>query len=358
MSDIYTKLFTNYDDLNLMKPETRNYTLDMARGLAVIFMVFVHVLMIYSTVDVHYSTFGYIVQFLGGPPAAPVFMFTMGIFFVFSRQSSDLRKNLKRGVKLILISIIFSFVRTDILMLLDGNITSFDIFNPEQFILFWEVDILQFAGWAYLFMSLIRHYIKKPIWWLSIAIAIMMISPILWGIQSDYSMVNWFLNYFWGYTDLVYFPVFGWLYFPLLGMVIGSLIQSSDDQELFYKKLWMPGLLFFIIGGIITLTNMDFHINDYYHSGQGAMIWMAGFIFLWIWILSYIIRKFETNGLVKLICYWGKKTTTIYIIHWLLISWGIIFLGYEQYNQSFTLVLMVFFLTVTHVLSKRITIKI
>ncbi|OPL09890.1 MAG: hypothetical protein AVO34_12720 [Firmicutes bacterium ML8_F2] len=45
---------------------------DLARGMAVIFMIAVHVLMVYANNTVKESPFGVVVEFLGGPPAAPV----------------------------------------------------------------------------------------------------------------------------------------------------------------------------------------------------------------------------------------------------------------------------------------------
>ena len=49
----------------------RQIELDIARGLAVIFMVFVHVQMVFSKSSLSNSVFGGIVDFFGGVPAAP-----------------------------------------------------------------------------------------------------------------------------------------------------------------------------------------------------------------------------------------------------------------------------------------------
>ena len=59
----------------------RVYAINLARGLAVFYMVLVHVLITYATPTVTGSVFGTIVGFLGGPPAAPVFMALMGTSF-------------------------------------------------------------------------------------------------------------------------------------------------------------------------------------------------------------------------------------------------------------------------------------
>lgn len=42
--------------------------------MAVIFMVFVHVLMTYGSMDLQNTNYAYVIDFFGGPPAVPVFM--------------------------------------------------------------------------------------------------------------------------------------------------------------------------------------------------------------------------------------------------------------------------------------------
>lgn len=54
---------------------------DLARGLAVLFMILVHTLEVYAHPAVANSPFGETIKFFGGPPAAPVFMMLMGLFF-------------------------------------------------------------------------------------------------------------------------------------------------------------------------------------------------------------------------------------------------------------------------------------
>ena len=51
---------------------------DLARGLAVLFMILVHVLWHWGAPDTWTSPIGQVISFLGGPTAAPVFMFLMG----------------------------------------------------------------------------------------------------------------------------------------------------------------------------------------------------------------------------------------------------------------------------------------
>ena len=61
---------------------------DLAAGLAVFFMILVHVLWHWGAPDTWTSPIGQVISFLGGPTAAPVFMFLMGASLAFSSRTS------------------------------------------------------------------------------------------------------------------------------------------------------------------------------------------------------------------------------------------------------------------------------
>jgi uncharacterized membrane protein len=74
--------------MNVTTQENRLMSIDLARGLAVFFMIAVHTLDVFACQEVKNSVLGQIIEFLGGPPAAPVFMTLMGFSFIFSRKSA------------------------------------------------------------------------------------------------------------------------------------------------------------------------------------------------------------------------------------------------------------------------------
>lgn len=57
----------------------RQRELDVAKGLAIIFMLLVHVYEVYGR-EVEGTGFSKVVEFLGSPPAAPVFMCRNSLF--------------------------------------------------------------------------------------------------------------------------------------------------------------------------------------------------------------------------------------------------------------------------------------
>jgi len=82
---------------------------DLARGLAIVFMIAVHMLEVYADKYVQNSIFGGIIEFLGGPPAAPVFMMLMGLSFMYSRKK-DLKTSIIRGVKIFLLGYLLNIL--------------------------------------------------------------------------------------------------------------------------------------------------------------------------------------------------------------------------------------------------------
>ena len=67
--------------------------LELAKGFAIIFMIFVHVFEEgrESIVQNDSTTIflGQQIEFLGGAPAAPLFMFCMGVGFAYSKAKSS-----------------------------------------------------------------------------------------------------------------------------------------------------------------------------------------------------------------------------------------------------------------------------
>ncbi len=150
--------------------EGRQKELDLARGLAVFFMVAIHVLQIFATVPVEHSTVGELISFLGGPPGAPVFMFLMGVGIVYSRRSTP-NHLWKRGVILLGLGYLLNLLRDTL-----PNGLAYVFQMQDSFSSGWSreivsVDILPFAGLAFLFFAFVKKIHGRP-WLLVIFLVI------------------------------------------------------------------------------------------------------------------------------------------------------------------------------------------
>ena len=146
--------------MNVTTQTNRLLSIDLARGMAVFFMIAIHTLEVFANPEVKNSIFGQIIEFLGGPPAAPVFMTLMGFSFIYSRKS-ELKPKLLRGFKIFLTGYILNIIRGVIPFTLSTYLNmdiakTFQIEPLNAYTIFTIVDILQFAGIALMIMAIIQ----------------------------------------------------------------------------------------------------------------------------------------------------------------------------------------------------------
>lgn len=126
----------------------RQADLDMAKALSIIFMVSVHCMLLamyfkssFSPIYLHGLN-----DFLGGPMCAPLFMFCMGVGFVYSRHvQSDMM--IRRGVSLFLLGFIVNVGEFIMVYFLSGfMLDDWALFPIYGGLVLFTVDILAFAG--------------------------------------------------------------------------------------------------------------------------------------------------------------------------------------------------------------------
>ncbi len=329
---------------NNINRQVRIRSLDLARGLAVFFMILVHVLESYGNEGAYDTAFGLIVEFLGGAPAAPVFMFLMGFFLVYP-SDKGLKVNVIRGLKIMALGYVLSFLRYTLPEAL--GIThyggGFDFFS-----FVWEVDILQFAGIALIILAVIRQFIPWPRTWILLAILITVSSPLLWGVESGIPAVDWLLDLMWGSYEEVWFPVFPWLAFPLLGMAFSNFIENKSGRLTADRRVPAAGAGVLVIGIMITYMDPAYNIGDYYRSGPGAVIWMSGFVVIWLFLCELAVRKIPENAVFRILRYWSKNVTVVYFVQWMIIGWGVAIFPYMEESLTVTVALMAAAVLLTH----------
>jgi uncharacterized membrane protein len=320
-------------------------TFDLARGLAILFMMLVHVLDFYGQRDIRTSFFGEVITFLGSPPAAPVFMFIMGLFIAFSSRL-DIATGLKRAAWLFVIGYILNLVRGSLPLwlslkmgLVDYAVLEAGGISPLSELLI--VDILQFAGLAFAICVLFKHYLSHPKYWLATGVMVILISPALWDISSGWLVFDEILKLLWGNKGQgAMFPLFPWLAYPLFGMAFGYWFKQAKCHDRFFRQTAWLGLILLIIGTVLTLTNVDFHYAYFLRSGPGATIWITGFVLVWLWLCRLVIDKMAANRGFNLLFFWSKNVTAIYILQWIIIGWGLMLVGVQQLNFIETLLAM------------------
>lgn len=352
--------------MNISTQNNRLLSIDLARGLAVFFMIAVHTLEVFANQEVKNSLFGQIIEFLGGPPAAPVFMTLMGFSFIYSRKS-ELKPKLFRGFKIFLSGYILNIIRGVIPFNLATYFKmdiakTFPIEKLNEYNILTIVDILQFAGIALMIMAIIQELKINKFIILIFALLISMVSPFLWGIQLNIPIIDFVLDLFWGDQHIgfsfvdnkIAFPVFPWLTFPLLGMFLGETMKNSIDQNRTFRHFGIGGFIVLVIGTVISSFNIDYHFNDYYHSRQGAMLFMCGFVVFWIYLSQLAIEKIPTNKLFSILFNWSNGVTNIYFVQWIIIIWSIAFMGINNSSYLTVILLILTFVIISHFANKLI----
>ncbi len=297
--------------------------LDVLRGLAVVFMVMVHVMNVFADFDGPGETSRVLIDFLGGPPAAPVFMVIMG--FLFARKDfMDLSGNIKRGVQLLFIGYLLNFFRGVVPVFIGKEIMQLpaDHFSPMYTYeyLFLTVDILIFAGLAFICMSLIFRFSRKLWMWELIACAIAFFSSFLWGRGEEIPVLGRIIEPLWGNNqDLVTFPLFPWLFFPLQGMVIGKLRDGFSKH--YYLFLLSAGCAAITVAIIPLVKDFDRFFNDYGQMKAAGLFAIGGFVLLWGLFIGFLDKFFPARLKTRAISFLGKYLTSFYVIHWMIIGW-------------------------------------
>ena len=346
--------------MNVITQNNRLLSIDLARGLAVFFMIAVHTLEVFASQEVKNSVFGQIIEFLGGPPAAPVFMTLMGFSFIYSRKS-ELKPRLLRGFKIFLSGYILNILRGVIPFTLSTQLEmdiakTFPLEKLNAYTILTTVDILQFAGVALIIMALIQEFKINKYVILFSAFLISMLSPFLCGFNINIPVIDQIFELFWGDQPIgfsfidnkIAFPIFPWLSFPLLGMFLGDTIKNTNNQNRTFKHFGIGGIVVLLIGIAISYNNIEYHFNDYYHSRQGAMLFMCGFVVFWIYITKIAIDKLPMNKLFELLFKWSNGVTNIYFIQWIIIIWSIGFLGINKSSFTTIIILILTFNTLIH----------
>ena len=317
--------------------------LDLARGLAIFFMIMQHAIIMYAVNEGAGTILGDLVVLSGTAPAAPVFMLIMGIFFL---RAQDMRTNVLRGLKLIGLGYLLNLVRFVIPTLLTGDYPASGPDSPLGLLM--TVDILQMAGLSLICMNLIRR--TRPLIWLGLALLVALISPLLW----QYAPRNPLLDILWGTHHNVAFPFFPWVIYPLIGMYWGGLFNAAKNLVGFMRKSALVGAGLMLLGGTVWMLADTpwLPAGDYSRCGIQVHLVITGFVLIWLWLIKLLEEQLNGSKPANLMICWSKNVTIIYLIQWVLFGWGVLIFDYQQLTPGPAAVIGLLVAILTHGLVK------
>lgn len=321
--------------------ELRNTTFDLAKGIAVFLMIVIHVIDFYGLPEVRFGAFGTAIKFALGWPAASLFVFVMGIFVGLSK-TNDFRAQLTRALSLFALGYLLNFARGTIPMWLSiqiGLVSYEDVAPHTPLTELLVGDVFQFAGIALLICALLKQCTKQVSLWIAFGCAVIFSSYLVWDQYTQSNIINQVLKLFVGNEDAgIMFPVFPWLAYPTFGMALGHYMSLKYRESFNFAQCFKLGFLCAILGLALTLSNPNFHIVTNLRSGPGIVILMTGIVMMFLYLVNKFTQRFKTSGLVTLLAFWGKHVTTLYVIQWLLIGWGLMLVGLQQLTSVETCV--------------------
>lgn len=297
----------------------RDITSDLLKGIAVILMIQVHIMELFALSEISESLIGKISFFLGGPPAAPIFMTIMG--FYLAKSNKQFNNLLKRGVLIFIGGISLNIgLNFNILFKHFTNNLDFAI-TPYGYI--FGADILPLAGLSIIIISSLSKLFEKNYYlYFIMALVITFITPYLIQIEKPSGYLSYINAFIRGDDWWSYFPLFPWLAYPLTGYSFYLLIDKIIvlvKNKLFKIYFLSFGLMF--IGFTFSYAlNISTELKLYYNHDIFFYLWCLVFISIEVFIFYELSQLIKNNIIFNYLSFVGKYVTAFYVFQWLIIG--------------------------------------
>ena len=240
------------------KTHRRIPELDLLKTVAVIGMIFVHVLECsenLNTVGTLRRAIATFIEFFGCAPSACIFMFAMGWGAALSRESS-VKHSIDRFGQLCILGLLVNFFQQIVPMIINPEVFGAPI---ENFYTIIAVDIYQFASLAMLYFAAMQALGKntKKAWLFSgLLVTICMAVNVIFGFETFSTNNPWtdtLIGFIIRENEYSYFPFISWIIFPVVGYACAFVYEKYRDREN------IPVLT--LAGGICTILISELLMN-------------------------------------------------------------------------------------------------
>lgn len=313
----------------------RQYEFDVLKAFAIFFMITVHVyeeLYNFTFTGLSNNVWENILFFLSGPLAAPVFMFSMGVGMVYSKHRSP-KELFFRGLEIFGLSYLLNICRFgipySITMTIDGVWREEGVVQGLIGLLF-NVDILQFAGLAFMATALFKKLKVKPAVMVLIALTMQLVGNHLDIVcdQFNGTVGGYLLGLIFYTGTCVYFPFLNWFIYPALGVLYAKNLKHVSDEDKWYKVIFIGSAsllaifcLTLVLRGIDLRKFYDLWEEIYYRQDLLYVIFTA-LVILFVTSCTHFLHKWiHIKPVDNLIKYMSNNLNLIYIIQWMTIGW-------------------------------------
>ena len=330
-------------------PKSRVFIIDLARGLAVFFMICVHTLWMLGSHQLQTETgFGHWVHLMG--QGASAFLITMGFSFMVT-PDRRLSRAFERGVFILLVAYLMNALKFLVPIYVFGTM-------PEAFIaaygwqspispgqaayLLGTGDILQMAGVSLFLIGWARRFVPNKYGILALMLASVGVSALLRGTRVGHPAPDYVLDVLWGTQWNVYFPVFPWIAHILAGMFLGSVYLEHDrDERVLMRAVGGLGLVLLVAGWTVSRNDWAYHFNDFFHTGPGGTLYLIGRALCVFYVAARLLALRPLPAWFRAgVNYLSAHVTTLYVVQWTLICWAMGIVGYQTLGLAQTVALM------------------
>lgn len=214
----------------------RQPELDILKGCAIIFMIIEHCMMDLLNYW-QFSVCNYAAEYLSQLFNASVFMMAMGITVAYSQKRTP-RFLASRGFSLLLFGRLLQAIRTAIPDVI-GYLVTKNVYFLNDLTLCFSVDIMEFAGLAFLLLALLKQLRLNGFGIALTGIVMSIVGCCLDGLNTGIYFVDQLLGFFYATDSESFFPLFNWFIFPAFGVLLGEFYVHIREKTVFFRRVIM-----------------------------------------------------------------------------------------------------------------------
>jgi uncharacterized membrane protein len=330
---------------------------DLAAGLAVFFMILVHVLWHWGRPETWTTPIGETISFAAGPTAAPVFVFLVGASLGAARPGRA-EELVARGLWLLFLGYVLNFLRGVIPGWLG---TSFGIVSPQQiwpYTPWWlatTVDLHHVVGLSLVAIALLRTRVDPSARWIALGAALVFAAPWLRMVRFGTPVLDAPLTPILSSAPNVYYAVVPWLAYALVGAVFGATIAGARDRTTVFRRGAALGTGLLVAGGFLILaTHPGFDVFTYWRQPPAFVVAIIGIVLVWLALCDAASRIGPIDSRLGIVYGWSERIIAMYFTHWVVVGWGAGLVGFRALGLLPVLFAMAVAIAVTDYLSRFI----
>jgi len=289
----------------------RSRTSDFIKGVALVAMVQLVLIEYFAKADIFAGLTGKISMFLGGAPAAPVFLTVMGYYLAVGKKS--LKVMMIRGISLIALGFVLNIARNAVnLWHVFQGVSNL---NPWNLIL--GTDILILAGVSTVVMALLIRVLKGHVLaYLALIILFLLLQYIVPPVEKTFPTSH-LAPFIYGKYPNALFPFIPWFAYVLAGYAF-YLFKQFFVADAFKHSHTVKAVLL-VLSGVLLLITLHFGFSVsvkpifFFHHGILFFLFCVNFVFWWLLLARAIVNHIK-NPVTDYLEYLGKNVTVFYVM--------------------------------------------